>query len=146
MNSHSPFLNSSVQFGLHFYSKIQKSTFPHSIHSLLLKELVEKAHLFSAKSSRMPRHIGRPIGAGTKPKVATPLVVTKIEQYKRENPTIFAWEIRERLIAEGKIHIGVYCITSAQFKFSNLPTTTQHQLNQSNVALSEFDSFNPISI
>jgi hypothetical protein len=67
-----------------------------------LKELVEKSHLFSAESSRMPRHIGRPIGAGTKPKVATPLVVTKIEQYKRENPTIFAWEIRERLIAEGK--------------------------------------------
>lgn len=143
MNSHSPFLNSSVQFGLHFYSKIQKSTFPHSIHSPLLKELVEKTHLFSAKSSRMSRHIGRPIGAGTKPKVATPLVVTKIEQYKRENPTIFAWEIRERLIAEGK---KIQSLSTIFGIFSNLPTTTQHQLNQSNVALSEFDSFNPISI
>ncbi|GMT36301.1 hypothetical protein PFISCL1PPCAC_27598, partial [Pristionchus fissidentatus] len=40
-------------------------------------------------------------GAGTKPKVATPAVVAKIEQYKRDNPTIFAWEIREKLIAEG---------------------------------------------
>ncbi|GMR61066.1 hypothetical protein PMAYCL1PPCAC_31261, partial [Pristionchus mayeri] len=40
-------------------------------------------------------------GAGTKPKVATPQVVAKIEQYKRDNPTIFAWEIREKLIAEG---------------------------------------------
>ncbi|KAK6012357.1 hypothetical protein OSTOST_22497, partial [Ostertagia ostertagi] len=40
-------------------------------------------------------------GAGTKPKVATPQVVAKIEQYKRDNPTIFAWEIRERLINEG---------------------------------------------
>ncbi|CAJ0578943.1 unnamed protein product, partial [Mesorhabditis spiculigera] len=40
-------------------------------------------------------------GAGTKPKVATPQVVAKIEQYKRDNPTIFAWEIRERLISEG---------------------------------------------
>lgn len=41
---------------------------------------------------------------GSKPKVATPAVVSKIEQYKRENPTIFAWEIRERLISEGQCH------------------------------------------
>ena len=39
---------------------------------------------------------------GSKPKVATPEVVAKIESYKRENPTIFAWEIREKLIGEGK--------------------------------------------
>ncbi|CAM1311567.1 Eyg (predicted) [Pycnogonum litorale] len=38
---------------------------------------------------------------GSKPKVATPTVVSKIEQYKRENPTIFAWEIREKLISDG---------------------------------------------
>ena len=46
----------------------------------------------------------RPPGliGGSKPKVATPAVVSKIEHYKRENPTIFAWEIRERLISEGK--------------------------------------------
>ncbi|KAK0397729.1 hypothetical protein QR680_002241 [Steinernema hermaphroditum] len=36
----------------------------------------------------------------TKPKVATPRVVAMIEKYKRDNPTIFAWEIRERLINE----------------------------------------------
>ena len=39
---------------------------------------------------------------GSKPKVATPEVVSKIESYKRDNPTIFAWEIREKLIADGK--------------------------------------------
>jgi len=38
---------------------------------------------------------------GSKPKVATPEVVGKIESYKYENPTIFAWEIREKLISEG---------------------------------------------
>jgi len=37
---------------------------------------------------------------GSKPKVATPEVVTKIESYKRDNPTIFAWEIREKLISD----------------------------------------------
>ncbi|KAL7643991.1 UNVERIFIED_CONTAM: hypothetical protein RMT77_006004 [Armadillidium vulgare] len=46
-------------------------------------------------SLRPPGMIG-----GSKPKVATPQVVNKIETYKRENPTIFAWEIREKLIAE----------------------------------------------
>ena len=47
---------------------------------------------------RQPGMIG-----GSKPKVATPEVVGKIEGYKRENPTIFAWEIREKLISEGKL-------------------------------------------
>ncbi|XP_072165666.1 paired box protein Pax-2-like [Diadema setosum] len=38
---------------------------------------------------------------GSKPKVATPKVVNKIADYKRQNPTMFAWEIRDRLLAEG---------------------------------------------
>ncbi|KAG7476438.1 hypothetical protein MATL_G00082890 [Megalops atlanticus] len=38
---------------------------------------------------------------GSKPKVATPKVVEKIGEYKRQNPTMFAWEIRDRLLAEG---------------------------------------------
>lgn len=36
-----------------------------------------------------------------KTKVATPLVVAKIESYKRQNPSIFAWEIKDLLIKEG---------------------------------------------
>lgn len=37
---------------------------------------------------------------GSKPKVATPSVVTKIADYKIANPTMFAWEIRDRLLSE----------------------------------------------
>ena len=37
---------------------------------------------------------------GSKPKVATPLVVNKIAEYKVANPTMFAWEIRDRLLVD----------------------------------------------
>lgn len=37
---------------------------------------------------------------GSKPKVATPGVVNKIAEYKISNPTMFAWEIRDRLLSE----------------------------------------------
>ena len=35
---------------------------------------------------------------GSKPRVATPEVEKKIEEYKNGNPNIFSWEIRDRLI------------------------------------------------
>lgn len=41
---------------------------------------------------------------GSKPRVATPEVEKKIEEYKQENPAIFSWEIRDRLI---KVSSGV---------------------------------------
>ncbi|GMT24429.1 hypothetical protein PFISCL1PPCAC_15726, partial [Pristionchus fissidentatus] len=37
---------------------------------------------------------------GSKPKVATNRVVDCIAAYKRANPTMFAWEIREKLLTE----------------------------------------------
>ncbi|KAL8564982.1 hypothetical protein ACOMHN_003358 [Nucella lapillus] len=37
---------------------------------------------------------------GSKPKVATPKVVDAITRYKIDNPTMFAWEIRDRLLSE----------------------------------------------
>lgn len=38
---------------------------------------------------------------GSKPKVATDKVVDAIALYKKQNPTMFAWEIRDRLLADG---------------------------------------------
>ncbi|KAF5405002.1 hypothetical protein PHET_01540 [Paragonimus heterotremus] len=43
-----------------------------------------------------PKAIG-----GSKPRVATNSVVAKIDVYKRECPSIFAWEIRDRLLQDG---------------------------------------------
>lgn len=38
---------------------------------------------------------------GSKPRVATPELESRIEDIKRENKGIFSWEIRERLLKEG---------------------------------------------
>lgn len=38
---------------------------------------------------------------GSKPRVATPEIETRIEEMKKENPGMFSWEIREQLIKEG---------------------------------------------
>uniref|UniRef100_A0A8B9UIC2 Paired box 4 n=1 Tax=Anas zonorhyncha TaxID=75864 RepID=A0A8B9UIC2_9AVES len=43
-----------------------------------------------------PKAIG-----GSKPRTATPEVVARIAQLKREQPALFAWEIRQQLHAEG---------------------------------------------
>lgn len=37
---------------------------------------------------------------GSKPKVATPRVVQRILQLKHKNPSMFAWEIHDRLVLE----------------------------------------------
>ncbi|XP_023228933.1 paired box protein Pax-5-like [Centruroides sculpturatus] len=51
---------------------------------------------FAETGSILPGAIG-----GSKPRVSTPLVISKIRQYKAENSALFAWEIRERLLYEG---------------------------------------------
>ena len=38
---------------------------------------------------------------GSKPRVSTPLVISKIRQYKETNNALFAWEIREKLLYDG---------------------------------------------
>ena len=42
-----------------------------------------------------PKAIG-----GSKPRVATMSVVERVRSYKSECPSIFAWEIRDRLVKE----------------------------------------------
>ncbi|XP_054453090.1 paired box protein Pax-5-like [Anoplopoma fimbria] len=50
---------------------------------------------------------------GSKPKVATPRVVQMILHLKHNNPTMFAWEIRDRLLLERVCnHDGVPSISS----------------------------------
>ncbi|XP_064598677.1 uncharacterized protein LOC135465386 [Liolophura sinensis] len=38
---------------------------------------------------------------GSKPKVTTPDVVNRVRRYKAENPQMFAWEIRQKLLGDG---------------------------------------------
>ena len=45
---------------------------------------------------------------GSKPRVATPEVEAKIEEYKKDNPGIFSWEIREKLIKVFRLFFAVY--------------------------------------
>ncbi|XP_055352087.1 paired box protein Pax-1-like [Paramacrobiotus metropolitanus] len=51
---------------------------------------------FHETGSIMPGAIG-----GSKPRVTTPKVVQHIRDLKQRDPGIFAWEIRDRLIADG---------------------------------------------
>lgn len=51
---------------------------------------------YNETGSILPGAIG-----GSKPRVTTPNVVKSIREYKQNDPGIFAWEIRDRLLADG---------------------------------------------
>ncbi len=51
---------------------------------------------YNETGSILPGAIG-----GSKPRVTTPNVVNSIRDYKQGDPGIFAWEIRDRLLADG---------------------------------------------
>lgn len=43
---------------------------------------------------------------GSKPKVTTPDIEKRIDDYKKENPGVFSWEIRDRLVKVSRLTKG----------------------------------------
>jgi hypothetical protein len=84
----------------------------HSVHMLATHR-----DRFYSTGSVKPGQIG-----GSKPKVATMSVVDAISRYKQENPTVFAWEIRDRLLAEG------ICTQETTPSVSSINRYVEHEL------------------
>lgn len=60
---------------------------------------------------------------GSKPPVATTEVSKKIIQCKRDNPTIFAWEIREHLLSDNAVNEeNVPSVSSTKYQIESFET------------------------
>lgn len=59
---------------------------------------------------------------GSKPRVATPDVERRIEEYKKANPAMFSWEIRDKLV---KVRLNLYM---SLFLFIDRPRKLRAQM------------------
>lgn len=81
-----------------------------------------------------PRAIG-----GSKPRVATSSVVNKIADYKRECPSIFAWEIRDRLLSEAVCNNdNIPSVSTSSIYFSG---TVLYRFETGHASICAFSSF-----
>ncbi|KAG1665011.1 Paired box protein Pax-1 [Nymphon striatum] len=98
---------------------------------------------YNETGSILPGAIG-----GSKPRVTTPKVVSYIKELKQKDPGIFAWEIRDRLLADGVCDkYNVPSVSSISRILRNKIGSFNHMNGHSNIAPYEKEHrhlYNPI--